>query len=345
MELSIGRFLRFIIVLFFITIIGWLLYTLSDIITSLIIAALLAYILDPMASYLETKGLSRVQATSVIFIVLFLLLALATGIMVPKLLHELSTIRNVGGEGTEIGLLNDLEKFITTNFSFIDREQLQLQSRFNAFREGLSEKIVAFIPNIIAIVMIVVIIPFIVFFLLKDGRDMKKLFISYVPNRYFEMSLNVLHKIDMQLGGYLRGQFIEALVVGVLSVIALGILRVDYFILIGMVAGLANLIPYVGPVAGAIPAILVTLAGGGNPIKILYIVIAFSIVQFLDNMLVQPLVLSKSVNLHPLIIVFAVLIGGQFFGLLGMMLAVPAAGIIKVTSKEIYTGIRKYNLL
>ena len=89
----------------------------------------------------------------------------------------------------------------------------------------------------------------------------------------------------------------------------------------------------------------VMLANDGDPMKILYIAIAFAIVQLIDNILIQPLVMSKSVNLHPLIIVFAVLIGGQFFGLLGMLLAVPSAGIIKVTSMELYIAINKYHLI
>ena len=174
---------------------------------------------------------------------------------------------------------------------------------------------------------------------------MKKAFIHLVPNRYFEMTLTVIHKIDQQLGWYLRGQFTEAFVVGLLSVVALWLLDVQYFIIIGIFAGLANMIPYVGPVAGAIPAIVVTGINGDKPIKILYIIVAFVIVQLIDNVVVQPFVLSKSVHLHPLIIVFAVLIGGQFFGLLGMLLAVPVAGIIKVTSSELYHGIRKFNLV
>jgi predicted PurR-regulated permease PerM len=174
---------------------------------------------------------------------------------------------------------------------------------------------------------------------------MKKAFIHIIPNRYFEMVLNVIHKIDQQLGWYLRGQFTEASVVGILSVIALWLLDVQYFIMIGVFAGLANMIPYVGPVAGMVPAIIITIMNGGDPVKILYIVIAFSIVQLIDNIILQPMVLSKSVKLHPLIIVFVVLIGGQFFGVLGMLLAVPVAGIIKVTSSELYLGIRKFNLI
>lgn len=405
MDLTVGRFLRFVIAIFIMAVIGWILYELSNIITILIISALLAYILDPFASYLEAKGLSRSQASMLIFVVLILVVGLSTWLLGGKLFNELSSLQqssavvdssrvkpgdltpdtlrvslnqtkntpfreeaasrgeNIIKPGTdssqlskvntgsgytdngEIRFLADLEDFITTTFTFIDRRQVNLQERFRKFTSGISGQIVAFIPNMVSIIMAIVIIPFVAFFLLKDGREMKKLFVSHVPNRYFEMTLNVLHKIDMQLGGYLRGQFIEAFVIASLSVIALAILQVKYFTIIGIVAGLANMVPYVGPVAGAVPAIIVTLANGDDFIKLLYIVIAFAIVQLIDNILVQPLVLSRSVNLHPLIIVFAVLIGGQFFGLLGMLLAVPSAGIIKVTFMEIYNAVRKYHLI
>ena len=238
-----------------------------------------------------------------------------------------------------------IENFLQQNFAFINISELNIQNEINELLADFTKQMISFAANLVSIISTVVIIPFVTFFLLKDGRDMKKLFISYIPNRYFEMSLNVLHKMDLQLGGYLRGQFIEAFVVGMLAILALWILGVKYFILIGIFAGLANLIPYVGPVAGAVPAMLVAITNGADLSMIIYIAVAFVIIQLIDNILMQPLVLSKSVNLHPLIIVFAVLIGGKIFGLLGMLLAVPVAGILKVTSSEIYDGIRKFNLI
>ncbi len=247
-------------------------------------------------------------------------------------------------EDTE-SISQTIKDFIEKNLSFINVENMDIEDKVKNAISLLTDQLLAILANVLSVVTYVVIIPFVVFFLLKDGRKMKKAFIHYIPNRYFEMILNVIHKIDQQLGWYLRGQFTEAFVVGLLSVIALWLLDVQYFIIIGIFAGLANLIPYIGPVAGAIPAIIVTIVNGGSPISILYIAIAFSMVQLIDNIFLQPLVLSKSVNLHPLIIVFAVLIGGQFFGVLGMLLAVPAAGILKVTSSELYEGIRKFNLI
>jgi len=155
----------------------------------------------------------------------------------------------------------------------------------------------------------------------------------------------ILHKTDQQLGGYLRGQFFDALIIGVLSIIALWILDVKYFMLIGIFAGLANMIPYVGPLVGGTAAVLVVLMDGGGGLEVLLVFAAFAAIQLTDNVLVQPLVVAKSVDLHPLIVIFAVIIGGQFFGILGMLLAVPVTGIIKVLISELYLGVRKYNLI
>jgi predicted PurR-regulated permease PerM len=345
MDLTIGRFLRLLIAIIVLVVVGWLLYSLSTIITILLLSALISYILDPVASYLEAKGMSRIYATVVIFMMFFIIVGVISWVFLPGLIGELYTLQeNLRLEDTS-SLTKRIETFFSTNLGFIDVKTLDIEEKVRNGISLLTDELLALLAGLLSFISIVVIVPFVVFFLLKDGRKMKKTFIQFVPNRYFEMTLNVLHKIDQQLGWYLRGQFTEAFVVGALSVIALWLLDVQYFIIIGIFAGLANMIPYIGPVAGAVPAIVVTLINGNEPIKILYIVLTFAVIQLIDNILVQPMVLSRSVHLHPLIIVFAVLIGGQFFGLLGMLLAVPAAGIIKVTSSELYQGFRKFKLM
>jgi putative permease len=345
MDLNIVKFLRLIAIVFVLTLFAWLLYELSTIVTILIIAALFAYILDPIASYLESKGISRTFATAIIFILVFVTFGILIWIFVPGLLGQLIDIQSSVSAETEDNIISSVENFIKTNIKIINVDALNLRDRIDSTFDIIANELVSILGNVLSILPAVIVIPFVVFFLLKDGRTMKKQFIEYLPNRYFEMALNVLHKIDIQLGGYIRGQFIEATVVALLSIIALWLLNVKYFTVIGVFAGLANMIPYVGPVAGAIPAIVITWLNGGTVPDILYIVIAFAIIQLIDNILLQPMVLSRSVNLHPLIIVLAILIGGQFFGLLGMLLAVPAAGILKVTSRELYNGIRRFRLL
>jgi len=306
---------------------------------------LLAYILDPIASQLEAKGLSRTLATIFIFVLFFIFLFIIGWKIFPTLFTDLLSIQKNLNPNTTEDFFMQIEKFLRENFTFVNLKDLNIQGEVNELISSLTKQLIAFAADLVSVISTVVIIPFVTFFLLKDGRDMKKLLISYIPNRYFEMSLNVFHKMDLQLGGYLRGQFIEAVVVGSLAILALWILGVKYFILIGIFAGLANFIPYVGPVAGAIPAIVVAITNGADSSLIIYIIIAFIIIQLIDNTIMQPLVLSKSVNLHPLIIVLAILIGGKFFGILGMFLAVPVAGILKVTSSELYKGIRKFNIV
>ncbi len=197
-----------------------------------------------------------------------------------------------------------------------------------------------------------VIIPFITFFLIKDARRFKRAFISQIPNRYFELSLNIIHKIGNQVGKYIQGQATDALIVGILSIIGLFIINLafdgplPYFVLIGMFAGLANLIPYLGPVFGAVPALIIAILN--NPphlgLVLLWIVIVFILVQAIDNAFVSPMVVSKSVNMHPLTVVVAVIIGGNIAGAMGMLLAVPFTGILKVASSQVIWGIKNYEL-
>jgi len=345
MDLTVGKFLRFVIILFFAAVLAYLIYSLSEIITVMIISALIAYILDPMASYFERQGLSRTTATTIIFLLIIASIGIIGWLIIPGLVSELFTIHgNISLSDTD-ALAGSIEKFILDIFPFINPDAFDIKLKIAGLITALTDESLSVLGNVVTIISTFAIVPFIVFFLLRDGRSMKKGFIAYVPNRYFEMTLNFLHKVDQQLGGYLRGQFIEAGVVGVLSVIALGVLEIKYFTVIGIFAGLANLIPYVGPVAGAIPAIIINMIEGGDTATIIYIIAAFALIQFIDNMFVQPMVLSRSVDLHPLVIVLAVLVGAQFFGLLGMLLAVPAAGIVKVTFRELYDGVRKFHLL
>jgi putative permease len=173
---------------------------------------------------------------------------------------------------------------------------------------------------------------------------MKKGFIDAVPNRYFEFSLNVLQKMDSQLGNYLRGQFLVALMIGTLSTITLWLLGVDFFLMIGPIAGLMNMIPYVGPIAGGLLAIIASVITSGQFDTIPGIVIAFTAIQIFDNSLLQPLILARNVELHPMLILLAILIGGKLFGIVGLLLAVPFAAILKVIIVETVVNFRRYHL-
>ncbi len=191
-----------------------------------------------------------------------------------------------------------------------------------------------------------VIVPFVLFFFLGESRRIKRAIIEQVPNRYFELVLNLLHRIDRQLGSYMRGMVLSVLIVSLLSITGLYIIGLEHFLLIGLLAGLANVIPYMGPaigiIAGVVAAVLQYSALSFG--VVIPVIIVFAIVQLVDNVFVAPMVVGRSVNLHPLLVIFAVLVGSELFGAVGMLLAVPTTAVIKVSVRTIYEGWRGYSV-
>ena len=201
--------------------------------------------------------------------------------------------------------------------------------------------------------------------LLSNYHEFKKSIVQFIPNKYFEMGLRVIFNIERQVSKYLQGQLLAASSVALMSFIGLSILNIiganlTLVIFIAIIAGLANLIPLVGPFAGMLPAILVAVMNNigsdqalnhqilstiPSPFYIFDIIIMFLIVQQIDNNIVTPILIGESVGLHPLIVMISLLIGGTLIGPIGMLLAVPAAGILKVVGVEIMFLKRNAHLL
>ena len=141
--------------------------------------------------------------------------------------------------------------------------------------------------------------------------------------------------VHSTFSNYLRGQFLDATIVGVLSAIALSIVGVDYAIVIGLIAGICNMIPYIGPIIGTVLAVIMALLSGDLKL-VIWVIIAMVIVQQLDNNILAPKIVGDSVGLHPIFTMLAILIGGNLGGLIGMLLAVPLAASAKIIIKEWY---------
>ncbi len=344
MDVTVNRFLKILLAILILAALVWVVVKLSNILTIFIIGALLAYILDPITSFLEYKGLSRMQATSVVFLALALFLFAFIYFFVPLVIDQVKVIQHTftSGQGTQS--IKRMEQVLKENIPMLKNANLNITAKINEVINHLSNSIFSLMGSLISLITTLVVIPFVVFFLLKDGRNIKKNMVSIIPNRYFEMTLNLLYQTDQQIGGYLRGQFFDAAIIGFLSIVALWILHVPYFLIIGTFAGLANMVPFVGPLTGAVVAILVVFLTNGTVNQMIMVAVAFGIIQLLDNVLVQPLVVAGSVKMHPLIVLFAVIIGGQFWGVLGMFLAVPAAAVLKVLIVEMYKMYQSLNV-
>jgi predicted PurR-regulated permease PerM len=179
--------------------------------------------------------------------------------------------------------------------------------------------------------------------MVRDGRKLRRRVVSLIPNRYFETALIVMHRIDQQIGGYLRGRLTECILVTILQMVAMGIARLwvpqPQILLISAVCGATNLIPYVGPLMGAGFGILLYIGAYGLPMSAVYgLVIATFIAHVIDNVAIAPVVLSQNVDLHPLTVALVLVIGGEALGILGLLIAIPIAASLKVIAQEIYAN-------
>jgi putative permease len=324
----------------------WILSYSGIVVTPLILAILLSILLNPMVVMLERRGLNRTVAVVLILAALAILLAVALTFLAPLIAHEVKTLSGLVQNETPATLMEKLKVLLQQNLPWLKNPGLttQIIGRAEQFLYSLLNQSIHLLPSIIPVAIMLVLIPFMTFFLLKDGRRLKTSFIRMLPNRYFEMAANLLHKIDGQLSSYIRGQVLVSLCIGTLAAAALAILGIPYFLLIGAVAGLANMIPYFGPIVGAIPAIILNVVAKGSLGAALPVIAAFLIIRLIDDTLVSPNILGRSLHIHPLLVVIVIFTGGEMFGIMGLLLCIPVTGIIKVTAQELIWNFKHYRI-
>ncbi|MGH7495648.1 MAG: AI-2E family transporter [bacterium] len=339
--IPLGRVLVAILILA-LTILAF--YLLSDLITPVVISIFLAYLLEPLVNGLENRGISR--GWGILIVLLGFIAVIGTGVMMVReqMADELDVILSQVRLDQPDLLLAQMQEKLKAAFPGTMQSRLidltitaaaqLLQSFLGTGLASMTEIFSAFGATII--------IPFLVFFILNDARALEKAIVQNIPNRYFEMSLSLFHKASRQLGRYIRGVLLDAAIVGAMVMIALTILDLRYAVFIGILAGMANLIPYLGPVVGGIPAIAISIMDSGNFSGVPSVLLAFAIVKIIDDVIVQPIVVSKSVELHPVAVIIAIYVGGHAGGILGMIVAVPLVAIVKESLRILHWGFTKY---
>jgi predicted PurR-regulated permease PerM len=172
--------------------------------------------------------------------------------------------------------------------------------------------------------------PIIAFYLLVDLPHIRVVFRSLVPERARGDSMVVSRRLGTAIGGYFRGQLAVAFVVGVMASIGMLIIDLPFWLIVGMIAGLFNMIPLIGPWVGAVPGIVIAITTGGGPSKAIAVAVVMAIVQQIDNHFISPIVMQRAVKLHPAVVMLALLAGGTLAGFLGLLLAVPVTVSLKI---------------
>lgn len=339
--------IRSVFILGFILLTIYLSYFFVDLIFLVIISLLIAFIFNPAVTFLENRGLKRFIAVLIVFIFIGVLVVFGISVLIPKIIHQFNLLANLITKENINKLIVQIQEGISDYLPFIDASDFAVKTEefISTFFLTSVNNFTQIVGGIVSALAIIIIVPFITFFLLKDNKKIVIGIVNIMPNKYFEFSHTVIDKISKQLGKYVRGWILDAFLVGLLSGIGLWILGIQNSATIGLIAGIGHLIPYFGPLIGGLPAILISLVQFGDLSKLPEILIMFTIIYSLDSGYMQPNIFSKTTDFHPLIIILLILMGGQLLGILGMLLAVPTATVIRTAAKEIYYGYKNYKII
>ncbi len=297
-----------------------------------LLAAVLSYLLNPLVNVLVRKGFSRLSALTFIYLAVFMLGAVGVGLIVPVVFSE----------------LNRLAEFLPGYFAELQAMSAAFQERYSQFqlplavRQSLDEAILTVQGQLIGLIASVaqgvlgiftalfslLLAPVLSFYLVKDLEQLRAGMRRFLPRRDRAGTLDLLGEIDGVISGFVRGQLIVAAVVGILVTIALAVLRIRFAVILGIFAGITEIIPYFGPLIGAIPAVAV--AAATSPVEALKVLAAIFVIQQVESQILSPRIIGSHVGLHPLAVIFALLVGFELFGLVGMIAAVPAAAVLRV---------------
>jgi putative permease len=305
------------------------------------IAYILSLALTPIVSALMAVRLSKTMATVFIFIILAILIGWPLAKIIPILSNESQNFQNV---------IPKIEQYVIQQFQFV-REFVKLKTGHEIgdvyVYQGLEELqqwstgFVVKIPNYLANLMEwLFLVPFFTFFIIRDSDSFKKTLLSFTPNMIFERFYYVIHVFNRQLGNYFFAKFVEAVIVGGIITIGLLMMDIKYAVILGFVAGLTNIVPYLGPFLGVIPAIVLAMLEYGMTSPTMgAILILYSVANVVDIFFVFPFLVSKIVNLHPMIVAVSVIVGSHYMGITGMVISIPVVAAIKLIITEIYNEI------
>jgi predicted PurR-regulated permease PerM len=353
---DIARFLRRVqaaaIVLFGL----WVLWLLSPVLTPFVIAALLGWLGDPVVDRLEASGRSRNTAVAIVFSVMTLLFIALLLLLVPMLQRQILTLIDSLPRYSD-WFVDTLLPWVQANTRLDVDRWLDFDYLVAMLREhwesagGIAKTMLGYVTQsgslLLGLAVNAVLVPVLAFFFLRDWDALVARVAALVPPRHLPTVTRLARESDAVLGGFLRGQFMVMLILGVGYAVGLKLVGLDLGILIGMIAGLLTFVPYVGPASLLVLGGIAALVQFGDWQHLAGVVAVFGIGQVIESYWLTPKLVGDRIGLHPMAVIFAVLAGGQLFGFLGMLLALPVAAVANVllryaqdryTHSEVYAG-------
>lgn len=307
----------------------------STVFFPILITGFLYFLLNPVVDFLHRKKVPRVLAILIIYVVFGGLLVLAIGNLVPAVSKQATELANdlpdLANKTTDyfysIVRSSEFKNFRVEQQNTIDSVQQRLIEYANTLPNSLTSGLMGFLGVVTNIAIILVTVPFLLFYMFKDGHRFPQAVSKLIPKEYREEGLKILKETGETLSAYIQGQVTVASVVGILAFIGYMIIDLRYALIMALIVAFTNIIPYVGPIIGGAPAVLVGFFD--SPTKALLVVVVILVAQQIEGNLLSPLILGKTLDTHPATIIIILLAAGNLAGILGMVLAVPTYAVIK----------------
>lgn len=301
------------------------------------LAYILSLVVRPILPWMYRMGIKRKYSIFIIFLCFLFFFIYPAIKVIPVLEEEMSNVQNYFPR-VEVILkekIQSLKLEVHERTGYVIKDHV-LQNATESLK-NTTQKFLFEIPHLLtSLLEWFFLIPIFLYFFIQEGKSFKKAFLTILPNKYFEKIYFMVHQFDKKIGGYIFAKFVEANLVGLLIGFGLFFLGFPFASLLGFLAGFTNIIPYLGPILGLAPTLIVLLVAPEyshltGPVLILYLV-----ANVIDMILIFPILVSRIVNLHPIIVIISVIIGSQLMGIIGMVISVPVANIIKLLIGEIY---------
>lgn len=312
----------------------WFLYFIRDILAILFVSIIFAAAIDPFVTMFEKRKIPRGFGVIIIYLILVIVILLVVALIIPPMVKEVGQLtanfpvywEKIVEGFTYLSQQSEEQSMANTIRDSLESIQLGLQKATT----GVFSVVSSIFGGIFSFIMVLVI----TFYLVVSEESIKKIFRSIAPPSFYPYLSDLFIRMQKKIGDWLRGELILILSVFSLSLVGLLILRVKYALVLAVLAGLFEIIPYVGPVLGAIPAVFLVFVQ--SPFKAVLVIILYVIIQQIENNLLVPKVMEKTVGLNPVVIIVVLLIGAKLGGIVGAILAVPVATAASVVVKDFY---------
>lgn len=306
------------------------------ILTPFIIAAFISYLLYPVVTKLNQFNISKGFAVIIIYLLFFSLMTILFYKSFPVFVHQLQDLSEQLPQSMILYENIIYSVYESTSFlpEIVHDKMDDFIYRIEQSVERQIENILERAANLFDFVITITIIPVLVFYFLKDFIEMKKSLQKLVPEKYFQRIDTMLIAIDESLGGYVRGQLIISSAVMFVTYVIYHTFQLKYALVLAVIMGLMNVIPYFGPIIGTIPAVAVAMTTSWK--LVIVVLVTTLIVQTLENSFLSPYVMGKSVQIHPVLIILTLIIGAEIGGIIGMIIAVPLITIVRAIIVQIY---------